>query len=148
MAEVPRDEFHLTAICAGRRVPAVLWVECPEAHGVELPTIFVLSVEGREFSLPSTKNHFRQLQDLRLLLEKEDILLCCFGCARNYYVYPMSEDCYGDVLAKLPVGRPSEGMFRIFDWDGIAEPVTVAEQERFHEAWALSFRVKLRDSST
>ena len=64
-----------------------------------------LRFEGREIVV-SNENYFHAMQAIRLQLEKDELLLNCYGASRNVYPSPMSIDMgAGHKAYRLTIGE-------------------------------------------
>jgi hypothetical protein len=103
-------------------------VEEPSSSDENTHTI-TLAVEGRIVAGASERNLFRALRNLRLELEKHDILLKCFGASEDVYPSGMQEDMGSAELAyKTRLGERAltKDIVNIFDCDESVKPVTVS----------------------
>jgi hypothetical protein len=74
-------------------------------------------------------------------LEKENLLLHCYGASRNVYPSAMMRGMgTGDKAYKLHMGQPAkqEDIVSLFDTGPDVLPTTVADQEEYYERWLSS----------
>lgn len=128
---------------AGARIPATVTLGCDErmVDGFD-PSEFVVTVrwaggeqKGRGFDA------FVALAAVREQLEPLGLRPACYGACRNLVVSGMASQMGGGVKGYLvSLGRPSRtaDLVGIFDSDPSVEPVSVADQDEFREAWMRS----------
>lgn len=89
-------------------------------------------------------DYFSALNKLRVSLEKDDLLLGCVGCLRNFYPSNMALDMgHGKVGYLMTLGKRAErkNMARTFDpIDEFSGLATVEEQSSFFQAWRSSLK--------
>ncbi|MEO8396683.1 MAG: hypothetical protein ABI700_27065 [Chloroflexota bacterium] len=86
----------------------------------------------------SDDDYVAVLRKIRLQLEQDHILLNCYGASRNAHVSPMSSDMGAGWKAyRLKLGEQAKiaSLVSIFETGADVDPVTVAEQDAFFEAW-------------
>jgi hypothetical protein len=120
----------------GSRVPADLNIEERITNGDMLFTI-TLQHAGRTVAGRSKWAFFDALQNLRIELEKDNILLHCFGASEDVYPSSMQIDFGGTKAYRMRLGAPTdcEDVVDIFASDDSVKPVTVDQQEQFRERW-------------
>lgn len=100
-----------------------------------------LSIPDCTLNESSERGFFDALRRIRLILEKRNILVCCFGGSENVYPSPMQESMGLALLAyRNQHGRQalSADIVNIFDTDDSIKPTTVKDQEDFHRRWLSS----------
>jgi len=111
-----------------------IWEADPDnPHQVKLSLRF----SGNEIT-KRDENFFFAMRSIRLELEREGMLLRCYGASRNVYPSAMSLDMGAGWKAyKLKLGQYGKlkDLVSIFDTGSDVEPVTVAEQENFYRQW-------------
>lgn len=91
----------------------------------------------------SREGFFDALRNVRKDLEKDGMLLCCFGASENVYPSGMQLSMGSAILAyKNTLGQPAlrKDIVNIFDTDDSVKPSTVEQQKMFHERWGQSLR--------
>ena len=109
-----------------------------DGHQVELS----MQIEEERFSAIA-HDYFEAFCLVRRQLEARGWLVLCNGSSRNVFPSPMSRDMGGGVMAfVLTIGEPAsmENLVDIFERTIRIDPVTVDEQQRFHEQWRASLR--------
>jgi hypothetical protein len=89
----------------------------------------------------TSDNFFDALSAIRQELERDDLLLFCYGASRNVYPSPMILNMgVGEMAYKLTLGRKprQEDLVSIFDIGADVVPVKVSEQVQFYEEWMRS----------
>lgn len=84
---------------------------------------------------------FHLLQQIRQDLEKDGILLNCYGASKNVRPSGMSISMSGGIMAyKHTLGKKSElkDLVEIWKAGPDVQPVTVAEQDAFFDEWLVS----------
>lgn len=105
---------------------------------------FILEYDGKEIETISS-SYFWGLHPVRLELEKEGLLLVCYGASRNVWTSGMAESMgLSFKVYKLTLGQhPNRNDLVIIFNDGPdVDPVTLAEQKAFHSQWIESVRRK------
>ena len=101
-----------------------------------------LSLRFRDREITKTDtDFFSALCSIRRELEKENLMIACYGASKNVYPSPMLRSMgYGDKAYKLTMGKPArqEDIVSLFDSDKDVFPTTVDEQEKFYEEWLRS----------
>ena len=100
-----------------------------------------LRFEGREIVV-SNENYFHAMQAIRLQLEKDELLLNCYGASRNVYPSPMSIDMgAGHKAYRLTIGEHAKisSLVSIFVSGEDVVLSNVAEQEQFYRDWQENF---------
>ena len=96
---------------------------------------------GEKQIVVSDEDNVAALRSIRLQLEPDGLRLNCYGASRNFYASPMSIDMgAGEKGYRLKLGEQAKiaSLVFIFDTGADVDPVTVAEQETFFEAWTKS----------
>jgi hypothetical protein len=91
----------------------------------------------------SERGYFRALQNVRRELEKDDVLLHCFGASEDVYPSGMQESMGPALKAyRTELGKQalSKDIVDIFDSDSSVKASTVSEQELFHQNWLRSLQ--------
>jgi hypothetical protein len=123
----------------GSRSPAGLYIEERIENGEMLYTITLLH-NGRTVGGRSERGFFHALQNLRLELEKDNILLHCFGASEDVYPSGMQVSMGPASSAyRMRLGEPAlrRDIVWIFASDDSVKPATVQQQEQF-ERWFAS----------
>jgi hypothetical protein len=124
----------------GSRSPADLRVEERKEDG---RTVFAISLErsGKTFIGTAEEGFFHALRSLRLELEKDKMLLHCFGASEDVYPSGMQVSSGGTKAYRRRLGAPAlqKDVVDIFASDDSIKPATVEAQERFRERWLASF---------
>ncbi|MEK6288508.1 MAG: hypothetical protein AABO57_22555 [Acidobacteriota bacterium] len=114
-----------------------LWEEDPdEKERVKLSLTF----RGKEISVVDG-DFFSAMRSIRRELEKEGMVLNCYGGSKNVYPSPMSQDMGSGWKAyRLTIGRAArlEDLVSIFEVGPDVVPSSVEEQEAFFKSWAQS----------
>jgi len=108
---------------------------------VESVARLTLRFSDRVVEASSERGFFDALRIVRVTLEKEGILLCCFGGGENVYPSPMQESMgFARLAYRNELGRQasSSDIVDIFDTDDSVRPATVEQQEDFHKRWLSS----------
>ena len=116
-----------------------LWEEDPD-HKDRIK--LSLSVMGREI-VSSHDDFFSAMRVIRRELEKDGILLNCYGASKNVFPPPISQEMgQGWKAHKLRIAHPAsqQDLVSIFDSGPDVFPSTVDEQEQFYEQWLESLR--------
>lgn len=83
---------------------------------------------------------FDALREIRVELEKEGILVNCYGASRNVHPSGMQRSVgLGKQAYKLVAGKPREETVHIFDSGPDVDPCTVLEQMEFYRTWSASW---------
>lgn len=104
-------------------------------------TDLVLTFGGRSFAATSEIGFFDAMCRIREQLDREGILLRCFGASENVFPSPMIESMGdGDRAYKLRIGRPARtsDLVCIFDTAEDVIPSRVDQQREFYESWLKS----------
>jgi hypothetical protein len=123
----------------GEIIPAnfLVWEGAPED-----PEMVKVSLQFNSREITSTDpDYFSALCSIRRVLEKENILVHCYGASRNVYPSPMSLDMGGGIKAyKLQMGTHGKlsDMVCIFDTGPDITPATLDEQKNFYNEWLAS----------
>lgn len=114
-----------------------LWEEDPSNRAkVRLSLIFL----AREITRID-RDFFSAMRSIRRELEKDHLLLNCYGASRNVYPSPLSQDMGSGWKAhKLQIGRPAteKDSVSIFDVGPDVIPALVDEQDEFYREWLKS----------
>lgn len=125
----------------GSRVPADLHVDARDEDG---KAAFAITLEwnGKTFAGRAEEGFFHALRSLRLELEKDKILLHCFGASEDVYPSGMQVSFGGTKAYRRRLGAPAllKDVVDIFASDDSVKPATVAQQEKFRERWLASFQ--------
>jgi hypothetical protein len=93
----------------------------------------------------SDEGFFDALRKVRLHLDRNSLLLCCFGASEDVYPSPMQESM-GPALQAYRTRLGHQALLRdlvdIFASDESIRPSTVEQQGRFHRKWLDSLRRK------
>jgi hypothetical protein len=118
-----------------------LWEEDPSDRAkVRLS----LLISAREITR-SDNDFFSAMCSIRRELEKDRLLLNCYGASRDVYPSPLSQDMGSGWKAhKLQIGRPAreEDAVSIFDVGPDVIPALVDEQEEFYREWLNSLEYR------
>ena len=88
------------------------------------------------------KDFFDALGEIRPELEKEGILVHCYGGSRNVYPTTMQRTAgLGKQAYKLAAGKPREEVVAIFDYGRDLDPCPVREQLEFYQSWCAGWKV-------
>jgi hypothetical protein len=124
----------------GSRAAADLHIERRKDDG---RTLFAITLErdGKTFDGTSEEGFFHALRRLRLELEKDNILLCCFGASEDVYPSGTQVSSGGTKAYRRRLGAPAllKDAVDIFASDDSVKPATVEQQEKFRERWLASF---------
>jgi hypothetical protein len=124
----------------GSRAGADLHVERRKENG---RTLFAIALErdGKTFSGTSEEGFFHALRNLRLELEQDKILVCCFGASEDVYPSGTQVTSGGTKAYRRRLGAPAlnRDVVDIFASDDKVRPATVEQQERFRKTWLASF---------
>ncbi len=104
----------------------------------------VLSRGSGASTVETDIDFFETMIKLRLDLEREGALLCCFGASENVYPSSMARQMGAAILAyRMRLGAPAlqKDLVNIFETDETVVPATVAQQEDFRQRWYESLRV-------
>jgi len=89
----------------------------------------------------TARDFFDALREIRLELEKENILVHCYGGSRNVFPTGMQRTAgLGKQAYRLEGGRPRELVVSIFDTGPDMDSCTVREQREFYESWCASWK--------
>jgi len=124
----------------GSKSPLKLDVEESVDNGKMQYTI-TGSDESRTVIGTSEQGFFDALRKLRLVLERDKILLFCFGASENVYPSGMQVSMGScDLAYRTQIGKQAlrEDIVSIFDADDSLRPSTVEQQELFHTRWIAS----------
>lgn len=105
------------------------------------PYIYI-EINGKKYNA-NAENYFTALQNLRSILEKQGVQICCNGAARNVYPSPMLLSMGDGYMAyKLFKGSNASmaNLVNIFDYDNSLEWCTVSEQRKFYQEWLDSLK--------
>lgn len=118
----------------------------PDGRNVE--GIFHLSEEEQDVGLSfellgrrlnaKASDYFEAMAEIRRELEKDSILLHCYGASKNVYPSGMGPDMGAGLKAyKMTLGKRArmEDLVFIFDTGDDVEPARVSEQKEFFERW-------------
>ncbi len=110
--------------------------------------VFRLSEEEQDVSLSfellsrnlnaKASDYFEAMVDIRRELEKDGVLLHCYGASKNVYPSGMGRDMGAGLKAyKMILGEQArmEDLVFIFDTGDDVKPATVSEQKEFFERW-------------
>jgi hypothetical protein len=98
----------------------------------------------------SNVSFFHALRDIRLELEKENILLKCFGSSRHVWPSGMGFSASkGEMAYKHYLGKKGDvkDVISIFDSGSDIDPCTFEEQMQFHKQWQLSIGISPSNKS-
>ncbi len=88
----------------------------------------------------SAHDFFDALREIRVELEKENILLNCYGGSRNVHPTAMQRTTgLGKQAYKLAAGKPREVVVHIFDSAPDLDPCTVKEQLEYYQLWCATW---------
>jgi hypothetical protein len=124
----------------GSKSPLKLDVEESVDNGKMQYTI-TGSDESKTVIGTSEQRLFDALRKLRLVLERDQILLCCFGASENVYPSGMQVSMGSCNLAyRTQIGKQAlrTDIVSIFDADDSLRPSTVEQQELLHKSWIAS----------
>jgi hypothetical protein len=131
-------------LAGGSRVPATITADEARANGKEIYRISFQ--QGADLKVADSEiDFFEALTQLRQELEKAGALLCCFGASEDVYPSGMQRSMGPAMLAyKMRMGFPSarQDIVNIFEADETVNPSTVAQQRRYHRAWADSLKAR------
>ena len=102
----------------------------------------VCSYRGKEISA-SADDFFEALCTIRLQLEKEGLLMFCYGSSLNVYPSPMARDMSCGLQAyKMHAGKHAAiaDLVDIFSEGPDVIPASVAQQREYFEQWVTSER--------
>lgn len=104
--------------------------------------LITLQYLNRQLSA-SNAGYFHALMDIRLELEKEGILLKCYGASRNVWPSGMGLSMGGSKAYKQFLGKQCDirDLVSVFDSGSDIDPCTVEEQRQFHKEWLLSIGI-------
>jgi hypothetical protein len=117
-----------------------LWHEDPNNRKFARIT---LQFSDREFS-SSNISCFYALKNIRRELEREGILLKCYGASRNVWPSGMSTSMRrGEMAYKLFLGKKGDikDLVSIFDSDSDVDPCNFEEQKKFNGEWLVSIGI-------
>ncbi len=110
--------------------------------------VFRLSEEEQDVSLSfellsrnlnaKASDYFEAMVDIRRELEKDGVLLHCYGASKNVYPSGMGRDMGAGLKAyNMILGEQArmEDLVFIFDTGDDVKPATVSEQKEFFERW-------------
>jgi len=115
----------------------ILWDE--DGDDPDMVKLSLRSLE-REITKVDT-DFFAALCSIRAELEKESLLLDCYGASRNVYPSTMIRSMgTGDKAYKLYMRQPAkqEDIVSIFDTGSDVLPTTVSDQEEYYKEWLRS----------
>jgi hypothetical protein len=118
----------------------LLWNEVPNNR--KLGRI-VFRLKDSEFSA-SNVSFFHALRDIRLELEKENLLLKCYGSSRQVWPSGMGLSMTrGEKSYRHYFGKKGDikDVVSIFDSGSDVDPCTFEEQRQFHQQWLLSIGI-------
>jgi hypothetical protein len=121
----------------GDRLAATIDAEEIQTEARERYRIAIKHAQGLASS-ESDKNFFDALRNVRLILERDGYLLCCFGASEDVYPSPMQESMGPALLAyrtRLGEQALSKDIVNILDSDESVKPSTVEQQALFHKKW-------------
>ncbi len=133
----PRTEVHaVTLIRPGGRI------ELAEFLLEYDPPPICLSLRRWGGTIRRTaRDFFDALQEIRLELEKEGVLVHCYGGSRNVYPTAMQRATgLGKQAYKLVAGRPREDVVSIFASGEDLDPCSVREQQEYYQTWCASWK--------
>ncbi len=123
----------------GSRQPADLNVE-ERVEGDKTLYTMTLEQNGKTFAGRSEEGFFDALRNLRLKLEKDRLLVHCFGASEDVYPSGMQVSFGGTKAYRMRLGAPAllGDVVDIFASDDSVKPSTVERQESFRERWIAS----------
>jgi hypothetical protein len=103
-----------------------------------------LQLSDRVLRASSADDFFSALTALRLQLESEGRLICCYGGSRNVYPSAMDLSSSSAMAYRTFLGRPSRQTDRVslFGSGPDVVPATIADQRAFHDQWIASLRAR------
>ena len=106
------------------------------------PKLARVTLQFLERQLSSRNASFQiALRDIRGQLERDGILIRCYGCSRNVWASSMSGSMGRGVRAyKCFLGKKGDrrDLISIFDSGPDVDPCTLKDQEEFHKRWLAS----------
>jgi hypothetical protein len=125
----------------GTRVEGTFFLsEDPLSDGVTLKLNF-----GNTSIIRAASDYFEAMCEIRRELEKQSVVLECYGASKNVYPSGMSRSMGMAMKAyKMRIGEPARmsDLVDIFETGPDVEPATVDEQQRFFELWAAHFKTQ------
>jgi len=101
-----------------------------------------ISILYREKELRAeSTDYFKALQEIRELMEADELIPFCYGASLNVYPSGMSREMsQGMVAYRMSLGKSTtrEDLVRIFDAGTDVIPSYVAQQREFHDKWIQS----------
>ena len=89
------------------------------------------------------QDYFEALSNIRLELEKENLIPFCYGASLNVFPSRMARDMgRGMVAYKIEMGKQvgQESMARIFEQGADVIPSSVSSQKKYFNDWVASLR--------
>ncbi len=128
----------------GSRSPADLNIEVREEASRAFYAV-TLELNGKTVAGQSKEGLFDALRKLRMTLEKDKVLLHCFGASENVYPSGMQVSFGGTKAYRMRLGAPAllKDIVDIFASDDSVRPSTVEQQEKFRERWLASLTAGL-----
>ena len=123
----------------GEKFPAeiLLWEGDPQ-HEDQVKLI--LRFADRQLE-QTDNNFFHALVAIRQELERDNLLLNCYGASKTVYPSPMTLNMgTGEMAYKLTFGKKArqEDLVSIFDVGSDIVPATVSQQKNFYDDWLKS----------
>jgi len=89
----------------------------------------------------SARDFWDALLEIRLELEKEGILVHCYGGSRDVYPTSMQRiTSLGKQAYRLEAGQPREVVVGTFDAGEDLDPCPVQEQQEFYRSWCAGWK--------
>ncbi|MBQ1782625.1 MAG: hypothetical protein II007_03140 [Gammaproteobacteria bacterium] len=91
----------------------------------------------------AAQDYFEALSDIRLELEKENLIPFCYGASLNVFPSNMARDMgRGKAAYKMEMGKPAgrESLVRIFEQGADVIPSSVSRQKEYFSDWLASLR--------
>lgn len=133
----PDETRELTAITADGALKAATIHMFDESPDDPAKVLLTVVVNQRAYS-ETNDDYWGALRNLRVRLEKDGLLLVCYGASRN--ISPSGMGSLFTHAYRLTPGRPAlqADMVHLFDTGPDVDPVTVEEQDGFVQEWLKS----------
>lgn len=138
----PDEIYSVEVIDSDQRKDArfLLWGESPAN---EDEVLLVLEFGDRRVEASTEEGFFDAQCAIRRDLEKEGLLINCYGGSRTVFPSPMSRSMgYGEKAYLLKMGQQAKAsnLVSIFESSPDVEPATLEQQQAYYNEWLQSLR--------
>jgi len=144
--ELGHEIVKIKILSDGKPIDAILELNDEYGDDVEI----TLTVEG-DILKSQAHTFFEALNKLRVILEKDNKQLVCFGTCENVYPSAMQLDMGVGRLAyrcTLGMQAKNEDIVDIFNSDSSCVPASIEAQKQFNDKWVHSIISRTKEADT